>query len=228
MALIIGIALAVWSITILVLTGRDLRILFLGWRVPLTYISSLPLRGWVGVLGKARGQTLQSAFSKTPCAFWQLQIQEYRSGKNGGWRTIHKESSGSFEVDDMTGRVKIEQRNSDLVVQNEIEQSQLDSQTRTFLENLGIRTKGFLGFDKRLRVYERFIAPEQEVLVLGKIHKVDNPLTMAASSVEPAVISNLSKADMMREVFRRTFRSAIGPSLIGLVFIIFLLFFLFR
>ncbi len=223
MELILGIIVAAWIIGVIIVAGRFILILLLSWRIPITWISALPSQGWVSVLGKARGNTIQSAFSKSPCLYWQLEIQEYRSGKNGGWRRIHKENSGAFEIDDMTGRIKIQDRNSNLVLNNELEQGQLDSQTRTFLENIGIKTKGFLGFDKRLRVYERTIAPDVEVLVLGKIRKEDNPLTISGGMIDPKVISNLGKAEMVREVMRRAIRSLILPVVIGLMITLFVL-----
>ncbi len=223
MQLILGVIVAAWIIGVLIISGRFILILLLSWRIPVTWISSLPSQGWVSVLGKARGSTLQSAFSKSPCSYWQLEIKEYRSGKNGGWRTIHKESSGSFEVDDMTGRIKVQDRNSNLVVNTELEQNQLDPPTRSFLENIGITTKGFFGFDKRLRVYERIIAPDAEVFVLGKMRKEENPTTFSAGTVDPTVISNLGKEEMVREVVRRAIRSMLVPAIIGLMITLFFL-----
>ena len=71
--------------------------------------------------GKVKGDPIKSLFSKSDCAYWQLEVQQYQSGGKGGgrWRTVHKQSAGGIEVDDMTGRIKIKDQNSDLVLNNE-------------------------------------------------------------------------------------------------------------
>ena len=83
-----------------------------------------------------------------------------------------------------------------------------------FLENLGIKTKGFLGFNPRLRVYERLITPEEEILVLGKLEKGEGAISMSAGAIVPLVISNLSKPEMMKTLFWRSARPMIIPYLI--------------
>ena len=129
-----------------------LRNLFLGWRIPTTWISALPGKGWVEVVGRVRGEAVRSKLSNSECAYWQFEVKEYQSSGRGGgrWKTVHKESSGPFEVDDMTGRVKIQTSgNPVLVMGNEIANENLDDATKAKLENLGIKTKGFLGFQQK-------------------------------------------------------------------------------
>jgi hypothetical protein len=77
---------------------------FLGWRDPISWISTLPSQGWVEVTGKVKRNPIESLLSRSYCAYWQLEVQEYQSGNKGGgrWRTIYKSSSGEIEVDDMT------------------------------------------------------------------------------------------------------------------------------
>jgi hypothetical protein len=210
----------------LIYLAGTLRKLFLGWRVPITWISALPSQGWVAVTGRVRGNPIKSLFSQSDCAYWQLEVQEYQSGGRGGgrWRTVHKSSSGEMEVDDMTGRIKILDNNSDLLVNNESVQEKLDETTKTSLQNLGIKTKGFLGFNKRMRVYERLIAPDEEILVLGKARMNEGAISMSAGSIVPLVISNFSKPETLKTLFVRSVRPIIIPYLIGLAFLIFFIY----
>ena len=202
----------------------SIRNLFLGWRLPTTWISALPSQGWVEIVGKVKGEPVKSWINNSDCAYWQLEVKEHqRGGKGGGhWRTVQKESSGPFEVDDMTGRINIEATEDfDIVLKNEITIENLDEATKARLEKLGVKTKGFLGFNKKLRVYERLIAPGEEILVLGKFQKNPEMISISGGSITPLVISNLSKGEMLKTYFWRTVRPMIIPFLIGFGFLIF-------
>lgn len=166
--------------------------------------------------GKLKRNPIESLLSRSNCAYQQLEVQEYQSGNKGGgrWRTIYKSSLGEIEVDDMTGRIKIQDRNSDLVVKNESVLENLDEGTKTSLQNLGIKTKGFLGFNKRMRVYVRLIAAEEEILVLGRLQKGESAISMSPGLIVPLVISNLSKPEMLKTLFWRSGRPMIFPYLI--------------
>jgi hypothetical protein len=210
----------------LIYSAGTIRKLFLSWRYPITWISALPGQGWVQVNGKVRGDLIKSLFTKSDCAYWQLEVQQYQSGGKGGgrWRTVHKESAGGIEVDDMTGRIKIKDQNSELVLNNETILDKLGEDEKIVLENLGVKTKGFWMFNPKLRVYERLIAPGEEVLVLGKLEKGDSAISMSAGAIVPLVISNLSKPAMMKTLLWRSTRPVIIPYLLGLAFIAFMIY----
>jgi hypothetical protein len=201
------------------------RNLILGWRIPTTWISALPNQGRVEVVGRVKGEPVQSWLNNSECIYWQLEVKEYQSSGRGGgrWKTLHKESSGSFEVDDLTGRVKIQPGSSDFVLNNETVMENLDEVTKTRVETLGLKTKGFLGFKKRLKVYERILSQGEEILVLGKIQKTEGQVSISSGSIIPLVISNLSKAELLKTYFWRNARQMIFPLLIGLGFTIFYL-----
>jgi hypothetical protein len=205
----------------LIYSAGTIRKMFLGWRVPITWISALPGHGWVQVNGKVRGDPIKSLFSKSDCAYWQLEVQQYQSSGRGGgrWRTVHKQSAGSIEIDDMTGRIKVKDQNSDLVLNNESVVDKLDDGTKMLLENLGVRTKGFLGFNPRLRVYERLLELQEEILVLGKLEKSESAISISAGAIVPLIISNLSKPEMIKTMFWRSVRSMIVPYLFGFAFL---------
>jgi hypothetical protein len=223
---IIWIFIGMWIVGPLIYSAGSFRKLFLGWRVPITWISALPGQGWIEVTGKVRGNPIKSWLHHSDCAYWQLEVQEYQSSGRGGgrWRTIHKSSSGEMEVDDMTGRIKIQDRNTDLVVNNESLMEKLDDSTIASLQSLGIKTKGFLGFNKRMRIYERLIAPDEEILVLGTVQKSDGVISMAAGSIVPLVISSFSKPEMIKALFWRSVRPIIIPYAIGLIFLAFFIY----
>jgi len=210
----------------LIYSAGNIRNLILGWRIPITWISALPNQGWVEVVGKVRGETIKSLVNKLDCLFWQIEVQEYHGGKGGGWRSVHKDSSGPFELDDMTGRLNIQAGKSDFVLNDESVITNLGDPERTLLEGLGIKTKGLLGFDKKLRIYERLITQGEEILVFGKFQKSEG--LISGGSVTPLVISNLSRAEMLKTYFWRTARQMIFPLLIGLGFAIFYLLTVFK
>ena len=218
--------IAGWIVGPLIYSAGTLWKLFLGWRIPITWISALPVEGWVEVTGRVKGTLIKSLINQSDCAYWQLEVKEYQSSGRGGgrWRTVHKQSSGNIEVDDMTGRIKIQDGNSDVLTSNESVMENLDEATKTSLQNLGIKTKGFLGFNRKLQVYERLIAPDEEILVLGKLQKNESAISISAGSISPLVISNLSKPEMMRALFWRSVRPIIVPYLIGFAFLAFFIY----
>ena len=223
---IIWLIIGGWIVGPLFFSAGSLRKLFLGWRVPITWISALSNQGWVEVTGKVKGNPIKSRLKQSDCAYWQLEVQEFQSSGRGGgrWHTVHKSSSGEIDVDDMTGRIKIRDHNSDLVINNESILNNPDETTKTALQNLGVKTKGFLGFNKRMRVYERLLAPEEEILVLGKLEKSESAISISAGSIAPLVISNYSKPQMMKALFWRTVRPLIIPYLVGLIFLAVIIF----
>jgi hypothetical protein len=214
----------------LIYSAGSIRNLILGWRIPITWISALPNQGWVEVVGRGKGEPIQSWLNKYECIYWHLEVKEYQSSGRGGgrWKTLHKESSGVFEVDDLTGRVKIQPGNSDFVLNNETVMENLDEVTKTRVETLGLKTKGFLGFNKRLKVYERTLSQGEEILVLGKIHKTEGQVSISSGAIIPLVISNLSRGELLKTYFWRTARQMIFPLLIGLGFTIFYLLSVFK
>jgi hypothetical protein len=226
---IIWFIAASWILFPLIYSAGTIRKIFLGWRIPTTWISALPGQGWVQIVGKVKGDPIKSLLKKSDCAYWQFEVKEYHSGGKGGgyWKTVRKESSGPLVIDDMTGRINIQAGKTDLVLDNEYA-VEVDQQTKTALQNLGVETKGFSGFNKKLRVYERLIAPEEEILVLGTIKKSEEPISISGVSIVPLVISNLSKGEMLKALFRRSAWPMILPLLMGFAFLVYILYILFK
>ena len=95
----------------------------------------------------------------------------------------------------------------------------LDQATKIFLENLGVKTKGILGFDKKLRIYERTLAPEEEILILGKIQRIEGQISISGGAIVPQVISKLNKAQTLKTLLLRGVKPMILPYAIGFIFI---------
>jgi hypothetical protein len=226
-----------WFIWLIILTGilgpllylaGTFWKLFLGWRTPITWISALPAQGRVEVVGRVRGETTTSPLRKSECIYWQLEVQEYHGGRGGGWRSLHKKSSGPFELNDMTGRINIQDAEFDFVLDNELVITNLAEAEKTLLESLGIKAKGLLGFDKKLRIFERTLTSDEEILVLGRIQRIEGQISFSGGSIVPQVISNLSKGQMLKTLFWRDVRPRLFSLAIGLVFIILYLYNLLR
>ena len=198
-----------------------IRKLFLGWRTPTTWISALPGRGWVQVVGRGRGETMISPVRKTDCIYWNLDVQEYHGGRGGGWRSAHKESSGSFELNDMTGRINIQKGDTDFFVNTETAITDLGVPERAMVEGFGIKTKGLLGIDKKLRIYERIITPDEEITVLGRIQKAEGQISISGGSILPELISNMPKGQMLKAIFWRDIRPRLFSLVVSLLFIAF-------
>jgi hypothetical protein len=139
--------------------------------------------GLAEVSGTARefGKLLTSDFSKTPCVFYRYKVEEYRSsGKSGSWVTIAEHTSTEyFYLEDATGRLLICPEGAELHVHTDHKYSNgLGAKDKDLflaqLTSMGIDAQGFLGFGRQLRCEEAFIAPGDEVYVIGTAQP--NPL----------------------------------------------------
>jgi hypothetical protein len=204
----------------LIISARTIRNLLIGLRLPTSSISSLPNQGWVQVRGRIRGDPVSSPINNTQCSFYQLEVKEYRSyGRGGNWHTILKDSSAPFELDDMTGWVSVQKANAQVVVKND-RAIKVDDGLRSALGSLGINTTGLLGFNKRLKVYLRLIAPGQETLVVGKIKQSDNIISISGRKLEPILISSMNKSAMLSELAWRVVKLMIPIYLVGAIIIV--------
>jgi hypothetical protein len=209
-----------------IIAAGSLRKLIIGWRTPTTWISALPGQGWVEVLGRVRGEPLKSSLSKTDCSYWQLEVQEFQQrGRGGGhWSTILRSSSGGFLVDDMTGRIQVTDGKVSLITNNEDLRDNSDPAIEDFLVRLGIKTTGFLGFKKRLRIYERWVAPQEEILVLGRLQKSTAPITIIGNDIQPLVLSNYSRQELNKSLFWQAAQPMLIGYLIGIAVLVFIVF----
>jgi hypothetical protein len=223
---ILWLVIILWIIIPLIIASGSTRKLFIGLRTPTTWISALPGKGWVEVLGKVSGEPLKSLLNKSDCGYWQLEVQEYQnSGRGGGhWRTIYRQSSGNFTLDDMTGRIQVQDGKVKLLTSNETLMDNSDPSINQFLAGLGIKTSGLLGFKKRLRVYERVVAPDEELLVLGKLQKSSAPITIVGNDIQPLVISSQGRAETNKSLMWQAGKPLLIGYLVGLATLVFIWF----
>jgi hypothetical protein len=208
---IIWIIAGVFLLAPWVISAKTIRNLLISLRLPISWISALPYQGWGEVRGSIRGNTVRNPIDQSDCAFYQLEVKEYRShGKGGSWRTIYKEMSAPFEIDDMTGRIKVQKSNAQVVVRNDL-RLKVDSARRMTLENLGI------GFDKRLRVYLRLIAPGEEILVVGKIVNLAGGISISGKETVPIIISDLTRSELLKRLAWQAVKPMIITYLVGLI-----------
>lgn len=206
-----------------VISARTIRNLLISLRLPVTWISSLPNQGWGEVRGRIHGNAIQNPIDQSDCAFYQLEVKEYRShGRGGSWHTVYKEMSAPFEIDDMTGRISVQKSNAQVVLSNDA-RLKVDSALRTTLENLGITTKGLFGFDKRLRVYLRLITPGEEILVVGKIVNLAGGISISGKEINPVIISNLARPEMLKKLAWQAVNPMIITYLAGLIIVVIVL-----
>jgi hypothetical protein len=195
LAFLVGLAISVPSII------KIIRIL----RTPTTWISALPSEGAVEVMGKVGDKTILSPITRTACAAYMLEVQQYKRSRNSsGWRTISKtRSKQPFEIDDETGTLLIDPSNAELMVSGEGFDDSLNAEQKAALEGLGIKTTGFLGSEKKLRVIEHLVTPQQEIYAIGKIQPGLGKKTIAGEGSVPLIISDRSERDVLITLYKR-------------------------
>jgi hypothetical protein len=203
---------------------RNIREILRIQRTPTDVIGSLPPDGQVEVLGRAAQNTTTSPISRSPCAFWQVQVQENRStGRSSHWVTIYQAASpGPFEISDGTGAVQISSAGADLILRDEINKSSglfrpMEPDIQAALEELGIKLTGILGFQKTLRVHERIIQQGEEIYVLGEIQHAGGARTIQSVPDAPAIVSDRSERDTLGALYGRIVTSLLTFLFLGVL-----------
>ncbi len=195
LALLVGLAIS----------APSLLKIFRVWRTPTTWISALPAEGPVEVMGKVGEKTILSPITKTACAAYMLEVQQYKRSRNSaGWRTISKKRSQEpFDIDDETGVLQIDPSGADLMVSGESFDDTLDAEQRSALEDLGIKTTGFFGTEKTLRVIEHLVLPQQQIYAIGKIQPGFGKKVIAGDGNVPLIVSDRSERDVLFTLYKR-------------------------
>ena len=176
-------------------------------RTPGGYISAFPYDGQVKVSGKTGPAVAESIITETDCAFWQVEIEERRGGKNSHWVSLLKRTSPEpFEVLDESSRIVVQPEGATLVMRTDMQKSgglfsNLDQSMLDKIESLGVETTGTFGFKKTLRVSERFILPGEPVFVLGQIKIVDGRRQIVGSQEDSLIISDRVEAELLRWLY---------------------------
>jgi len=192
-------------------------------------INSIPADEHFETIGKAEsGTILQSPITKTPCVLWNVSVMERRgSGKHSHWVTVfYRTSAEPFYISDGTGKLPIDpSQPMELILREDTKKSSgvfasLDEQVETALHELGVDTKGFLNFNKNMRIHERFIERGDDIYVIGK-KTYGNP-AVAMGGDSPLIVSDYSE----RQLLGRFFWQIVGKAFLGILFGAFVVFIL--
>ena len=218
----IGLCFLVW----LLVSYNGFRKIIGILQTPTENIGALPTEGLVEISGKAGGQTIQSPISRSACVFWQLEVKERRRSSKGGshWATILKQlSDGAFEVSDGTGRVMVlADPKSELILNSDVQSSsgsyEYGPDIQSTLEGLGIKTTNFLGFNRTLRVYERYLVAGEQVYVHGYVNYDNGVKTIASGKGISPIISDQSEKSILNRLAWRVGVASLFVALIGFMF----------
>lgn len=158
---------------------------------PTSKVRSLAM-GLSEVYGDAtlyKGNLLKSPFSGKDCLYYRYEVEEYRrSGKRSRWVTIKKGSKWIlFHLKDDTGEVVVDPKEAEVDIPIDFTTEPGSGKTvppslSEFMAQEGLTLTGFLGFSKRLRFSEYFIAPGDKLYILGTAD--DNPFVSEGTAVE--------------------------------------------
>ena len=135
----------------------------------------------------AKGKILKSPFSNKDCVYYKYEIEEYRSsGKSSRWVKI-KDGSDSvhFFLKDKTGLVLVEPKDAEVEIPQDFQfESSMGKDppqyVKDFLKKNRMSFEGFLGINKKMRYKEHFIAPKDNLYILGTAG--DNPFVEEATA----------------------------------------------
>lgn len=139
---------------------------------PTSKVRSLAL-GRVELHGRAEEKAaLESPFTSQRCVWYRWKVEEeVESNRRRRWRTLASGDSAAwpFYLEDETGRVLVDPRGARVEIDADYRETNpdLSGPASGFLAEQGVRTQGFLGFGRRLRLSEWHIGPGDTLFVLG-------------------------------------------------------------
>jgi hypothetical protein len=185
------------------LSYSKIKEILLIYRSPASRIYTIPTTGHFEIAGQAQGNPIISPIAEAPCVFWQAEVIE-RQGRY--WVSIYQDVSRTpFEMIDDTGKVTIHPDHAKFILANSTEESSgsfshLSDRTLAKLQQINLKTKGVLGFDRSLKVYERLIKPDQPMHALGKIQELDK-MASFADRMAFSIISDRGKGDLLKKLY---------------------------
>lgn len=147
--------------------------------------------GPIEVHGKvipAQKKILKSPFSNKDCVYYKYTIEEYRrQGKSSSWVQVKGgEQHSFFFIEDETGGVLVDPLGATIEIPADGKYNSNfgrdpPKQVKSFLQTQGIGFEGLFGANKKMRYTEYFIAPGDELYVIGRAGK--NPHIEEGSAV---------------------------------------------
>ena len=155
---------------------------------PTSKIRSIAM-GLVEILGEvvlAEKQILKSPLSNKDCVYYRFKIEEYRSsGDSIIWVTIKKGDKGiNFYLKDDTGSVLIDPNKAKIEIPAKYsletsKEKQIPSALQAYLTEQKVKTKALFGLNKMMRFTEYYIAPKDNLYIMGTAG--DNPFVEEAT-----------------------------------------------
>ena len=148
-----------------------------------------------GEVFPAEKQILKSPLADKDCVYYRFKIEEYRQSKDSSyWATIKKgEQRVKFYLKDSTGSVLVDPEKAKIEIPADYTAESGVGKppakiVQSFLSTQKISYKGILGFNRRLRYTEYYIAPKDKLYIMGTAG--DNPYVEEATAQK-------SEEDMM-------------------------------
>ena len=138
---------------------------------PTSKVRSIAM-GFVELAGKVapEKEVMKSPFTNSDCVYYKYIVQEYRrSGKSSYWATIKSDSQcTNFYLKDATGQVLVDPQKAKIDIPYDFRTGSVAGapHLRNFLQTHKIRNT-FLGFGKRMRYTEYYLAPNDKIYILG-------------------------------------------------------------
>ncbi len=194
-------------------------------RTPTTWISALPPTGPVEITGQVGEKTILTPIGKTSCAAYKYEIQEFKKSNNGArWSTVRKfQSDEPFELSDGTGSIQVRPAGADFMVSMDSQTDVLNAEQIAAIQNLGVKTIGFFGSAKKLKLNEYVVRPGQEIYVAGHIQQVDGIKSIAGAGGVRLVISDGGERSIMRTLYIQIGKIVLICLAVGIAIIVILL-----
>lgn len=125
----------------------------------------------------------KTPFSDVECVYCRYSIEERRgSGKNSHWHTILSRTiQNHFYLKDDTDQVLVDPDEAQISTSRKnTYNSNIPDHAIQFMKSNGLSNKGFLGFNKNLRLTETYIIPGEQLFIMGEAG--DNPFIKDGSS----------------------------------------------
>jgi len=170
--------------------------------IPTSKIRSIAM-GLVEIFGNVVSKDeslLKSPFTQNPCVYYKYKIEELRSsGKSTHWVTIKKgEENRLFFLQDDTGRVLVNatgaiiRLSKDTCYHSELGNDPPES-VQQFIKSIKVDFEGFLGINKTMKYTEWYIAPGDNLYIIGTA--TDNPFVEEASVEQGVEDVMITKGD---------------------------------
>jgi hypothetical protein len=178
-------------------------------RTPPYSIALLPSEGQGIIRGRTKGRPIQSPLTGDNCLLWKIKVDELQGGGKGSrWVKIYENLSASpIMLCDDSGEIPLLINTVDLDVNfRKYPDGLFGSMTpniREAVEKLGVKTKGFLGFNKRLRATEYFVDPGEDIFTIGDIDYVDGRKAIISKANRPLFISNRTEKEVLTGLYWR-------------------------